>query len=230
VTSSCITYANFSDRASAEQAIVVSIREQLLGAIEARKQATFGVCGGKTAKAIFPILTSMKIDWKKIHILLIDDRWVDPSADQSNEALIRQELLSGFATPAAFTPLKTAHSCPSDALATLERRLAPFPFPLDSVFVSMGTDGHIASLFPGGRENLEDDATVVATTAIEEPIERISLSPRVLAAARHGTIAVLGEQKRQVFNQARKSGDPMKYPVCHMLQPHGNPREIFFSP
>ncbi|MGA1695308.1 MAG: hypothetical protein ACO39V_00275 [Arenicellales bacterium] len=45
MTSSLITYASFSDRASAEQAIVVSIREQLLGAIEARKQATFGVCG-----------------------------------------------------------------------------------------------------------------------------------------------------------------------------------------
>ncbi len=47
---------------------------------------------GQTAAAIFPMLAQMPMDWEKIHIILIDDRWVDPTSHQSNECLVREDF------------------------------------------------------------------------------------------------------------------------------------------
>ncbi len=230
MTSENIVLKHYSEREDALAAISRSVSDQLSSTLKLRNRASLGVCGGQTAAAIFPMLAQMPMDWEKIHIILIDDRWVDPTSHQSNECLVREGLLHGHASAAKFTALKTQDCHAVDALPSVAACVARVPLPIDCLFISMGSDGHIASLFPGGRENLETKATVVASTAIAAPTERISLGPAVLRSARYSAIAVVGQAKASMFDRAKTADDPFKFPICHLLKPDGRRRDVFLSP
>ncbi|NDG44834.1 MAG: 6-phosphogluconolactonase [Gammaproteobacteria bacterium] len=230
MTSENIFLKRYSEREDALAAISQSVCDQLWSALQSRNRASLGVCGGQTAAAIFPMLAQMPMDWENIHIILIDDRWVDPTSHHSNECLVREGLLRGHATAAKFTALKTRDGHAVDALRSVAACVARAPLPIDCLFISMGSDGHIASLFPGGRENLETEATVVASTATAAPTERISLGPAVLQSARYSAIAVVGQAKASMFDRAKTADDPFKFPICHLLKPDGRRRDVFLSP
>ena len=56
---------------------------------------------------------------------------------------------------------------------------------LDMVFLGMGEDGHVASLFPGEPEEvMADPAVYRAVTAVKPPPRRITLGYGAIAAAR----------------------------------------------
>ena len=65
----------------------------------------------------------------------------------------------------------------------------------DAVVLSMGEDGHIASLFPGILDPQEPRAAISVTNSPKEPPLRISLSLARLASAHSIYIFCLGEGK-----------------------------------
>ena len=101
--------------------------------------------------------------------------------------------------------------------------------PFDVVFLGMGDDGHIASLFPGGRENEERARLVAASTAPVQPVERISLSPGALAQARHIILPVIGAAKRVVLDKALTPGPVSNFPVRHVLTSQSPSCELFLA-
>jgi len=67
----------------------------------------------------------------------------------------------------------------------------------DVVLLGMGDDGHVASIFPGTREERADGEgeVVIATTSPLPPFERVSLTLPVLARGRALLMLVTGESK-----------------------------------
>ena len=219
----------FSSGDQAIGAAATRLEQILKQSLALRGWASLGVCGGRTATALFPVLSQCHLDWANVHIFLVDERWVSIDDDDSNERLVRSLLLQGPAAAARFCGLKTKHTTAKNALSEVEQRLVGLGVPFDVVFLGMGNDGHIASLFPGGRENEECARLVAASTAPVQPVERISLSPGALAQARHIVLPVIGAAKRAVLDRALTPGTVSRFPVRHVLTSQSTSCELFLA-
>tara|TARA_B100001142_G_scaffold260493_1_gene262887 strand:- start:526 stop:1215 length:690 start_codon:yes stop_codon:yes gene_type:complete len=219
----------FNNKRTAVQSAAESIATSLSRALSVKGRATLGVCGGSSAELIFPILSEAPISWSLVRVVLVDDRWVSLESEHSNESLVRKKLLQNHAADAELFSLKTHHSHPQDALTFIDDQLETLQFPVDTLLVSMGLDGHIASLFPGGVENQEAKLRVVASTAPVAPFERISLSPCVIRESRHIVLPVLGAEKRDIFDQAAQPGPESQFPVRHALFSPDAECDVFLS-
>ncbi len=126
-------------------------RRALSAAIAARGAASIAVSGGSTPKAFFQALSNRDLDWSKVTVTLVDERFVPADNERSNHLLVASNLLQNKAKAARFVPLyrKTGSAEDAAKLATAETKAIGNPF--DVVILGMGGDGHTASFFPGGN-------------------------------------------------------------------------------
>jgi len=70
---------------------------------------------------------------------------------------------------------------------------------LDLVFLGLGEDGHVASIFPGDTEAMETQAVYRVVTGPKPPPRRITLGYPALAAAREVWVLAAGEGKKEAL-------------------------------
>jgi 6-phosphogluconolactonase len=137
--------------------------------------------------------------WERVFITLTDERWVPPSHPDSNEGLVRRLLLKDNASRARFVGFWCDGLEPEQALPAVEQRLAEMPWPLDVVFLGMGPDGHIASLFPGDAALEAETGRVTPANGPAPYPERMSLVLPELTRARKVALAAQGPEKQAVL-------------------------------
>lgn len=162
------------------------------------------VPGGTTPGPIFDVLSGVRLEWDRVHIVLTDERWVPEDHPRSNTALIRKRLLTGHAAAAQYLPLY-ADGPPEREVPRLSEMLEPH-LPISVLVLGMGADMHTASLFPnadGLSAALAADAPVL--NIIEpagEPEKRVSLAARVLDDAMSKHLVITGAEKREALERA----------------------------
>src|SRR5690606_4378973 len=121
-------------------------------AIAERGVAAIAVSGGSTPGKFFSALGKTKdIEWDKVIVTLVDERWVDETSNRSNALLVNEKMLQGPAAIARFFPLYSGGNEPdATGIAKTNALLADLPKPFAAVILGMGNDGHTASFFPGG--------------------------------------------------------------------------------
>ena len=199
----------------------------LLGAIEKRGHAALAVSGGRTPEHIFPLLCKADLMWDRVRVTLTDERWVAPDNPDSNEGLACRLLMQGPAAKARFIGMKTDHAEPCDGQADVEQALAAVGWPLDAVFLGMGEDGHIASLFPD-LDNWQDApgrALAVAGSLERQP--RMSLTPRALLDSRHIFLVISGSKKRATYEAALEPGPIGALPIRLILHQNQIPVTVY---
>ena len=168
--------------------------------------ASFAVPGGTTPGPIFDTLSGADLHWDRIHVLLTDERWVPEEHERSNTRLVRERLLTGRAAMAEYVPLYAETETPEEGIDDLASGLAP-ELPISVLLLGMGTDGHIASLFPGAdrlTDALDDHAPpLMPMRAPGAPEPRITLTAPVLAGAMSTHIVIAGQEKRETLERAR---------------------------
>ncbi len=199
-------------------------------AVSKRGRASLAVSGGRTPAHIFPILARKDLPWERLTITLADERWVDADHPDSNEGLARRLLLRGPAATARFVGLKTDDENPIDGLARVEAALATVPWPLDAVYLGMGEDGHIASLFPGTAAWAAAPGRVLAVAANGGRQSRISLSPAALRDSRQIYLVITGPDKRAILDAAMAPGPPGEFPVRLILDQDRVPVTVYAAP
>ena len=205
--------------------IVEVITESLETGIRTRGRASLLVSGGLTPVPIFRKLNVQNPDWSKVDIALVDERWVPPHHPASNEKLVRETLLVNKAGSASFTGMKTGHGSPREAVDRIEEAYTRLPRPIDIVLLGMGVDGHTASLFPNARglaRALNTSSMVAAVTARKsqvtgEHIERMTLTGPAIGCSRTVILALRGDKKRHVLEEAQKPGDSHNMPIRAVL-------------
>ena len=102
----------FPDRQALAAALAGEIKVDLEEAIAARGAASLVVSGGRTPARLFARLRAEKLDWTRIWVTLADERWVETTAEASNERFVRETLLVGPAAAAHFVGLKNPAPTP----------------------------------------------------------------------------------------------------------------------
>src|SRR3546814_3380269 len=96
----------FVDGALAAADMARRIAMILGDAIAQRGVAAIALSGGRSPRPVLEALAGAALDWDKVIVTLVDERWVAPDHADSNERLVRETLLQGKAAAARFVPMK----------------------------------------------------------------------------------------------------------------------------
>lgn len=224
----------FSEFDTAEllvEALANQIALKLNEAIKKKNKACLAVSGGSTPKKLFEKLSHKDLEWEKVVVTLVDERWVDVGSTDSNENLVKTHLLINKAKAASFIGLKNDATKASEGVVILEDSLHTVAS-LDVVVLGMGNDAHTASFFPHAKElkkALETKQKCCATTASVEPKERMTLSRSFLLSADFLCLHIEGEAKRAVFDNTTQSDDIDTMPIIAMMQQSKPLLEVFYA-
>jgi 6-phosphogluconolactonase len=224
----------FADRLTLGDMLARDIASKLDAAVKARGKASLAVSGGSTPKLMFAVLAEQEIDWSKVTITLVDERWVGEDNERSNARLVKKTLIAHEAHVAGFQPLfDKAHVDDVDAaLADVGQRVDALGKPFDVVVLGMGPDGHTASFFPGGDHlaqalDLDGKQSVVSMRAEGAGEPRITLSlPRVLDT-RALYLHIEGNDKKDILGKAIAGED---FPIAAVLKQDRVPVDVYWSP
>ncbi len=192
--------------------------------------------GGSTPGPIYCALATRALEWARIDVGLVDDRWVAHDSPASNARLIRETLLRTN-TAIAFLPLPTSgKSTEADARRASEA-FALTPDAACTAVFGMGPDGHIASLIPGSdgfAEAVQSSDVYVAIHAPDSNVaapwpDRISLSRAGIARAQRHMLLIRGDEKRAVLERALEGDDVGELPIRLLLQ-ESTPLDVYWCP
>jgi 6-phosphogluconolactonase len=169
-------------------------------------RTTLAVSGGTSPRLFLQTLAQAPLDWQRVDVTLVDDRWVPETDAASNARLLHEALLTGAASAARFLPLVDISSTIEAHIAALNAdasRLSP-----NVAVLGMGEDGHTASLFADGPADEWAHATspnaprFVVGHPHHAPHARVSLSLAALTGIERLFLLIAGQRKLDVLNAA----------------------------
>jgi 6-phosphogluconolactonase len=172
--------------------------------------ARWAIPGGSALAAVGPARRELEpAVWSRVRLTWVDERCVAPDDPDSNSgAAYRQGHLERSAPPAEELRLFLAGENPETARSRVEAGLLQgFGGGLDVVLLGLGEDGHIASLFPGHPALLAGGLVEAVLDSPKPPAARLTLTLRLLKAARATVILAMGEAKRAALLRLLR-GDP----------------------
>jgi 6-phosphogluconolactonase len=195
----------FATRDAAMAAAAQRMADALQQGIAARGHACAALSGGATPGPAYEILAKAAVDWSKVTLALVDERFVPPSDPGSNERLIRQTLALPLARGARFAPMYAPSRKAAEAAMTADALYRGLD--IDIALMGMGEDGHTASWFPGAAAdaalNPAETRTVIAVNApgARGASERLTLTYAAIKRARALLLLITGEVKRDVLQR-----------------------------
>ena len=229
------TFNSFDDRTALAESLADRVAGVLGDAIAERGEAVIAVSGGSTPKMFFRALSNRDIDWDKVCVTLVDERFVPADHPRSNHLLVAQNLLQGKAVAAEFVPLFHAAETAEDAARTATEQTSELGTPFDVVILGMGNDGHTASFFPGG-DNLERaldtglPPEVITMEAEAAGETRLTFTLSALDDAGLLVLHIEGAEKKSVLDQALAEGADEAMPIRAVLRHASSPVEIYWAP
>lgn len=195
--------------------------------------ATIALSGGSTPKSLFDYwakLPAGEIDWTKVKFFWGDERCVPPTDDESNYKMTKEHLFDHVPVPdenifriqGELDPdleaerygellnreLETANGIPS----------------FDILILGMGDDGHTASIFPHEIVFWHEPQNCITAIHPVSGQKRVSLSGKVINAAREVFFLVTGENKAEKVQEIIEQPDRAKekYPAALVQPESGN--------
>lgn len=228
-------FLNFSTSGLLVEALAARICECLNEGIRRRGRASLAVSGGSTPLPLFARLAETELEWNKVTVLLVDERWVAPDSSDSNENLVRSHLLREKAANASFIGMKNEAAVASGGEATCEKRLQLLPRPYDCLILGMGNDGHTASLFPGAKNleaavDLHSGRICMAIHPPAAPYERMTLTLPAILDSRQLILHLQGEEKKKTLARAQEPGEAGEMPIRYILRQTTTPLAVYWSP
>jgi 6-phosphogluconolactonase len=215
----------FADGAAWADACAARLTDALAAALADTGRAVFAGSGGSTPAPIYQRMAQPDLDWSRVAVTLIDERYVPETSPESNAALLKQTLLTGPAAAARFVPLFHPAVTVDRAAALAAHALAAEGGKLDAVLLGMGEDGHICSMFPDSPTLKTLLSPALRPTVLGVPhgrdgaapsLERLTINLPYLMTARRVVLAMTGAAKRAVFER-EAAGDPATQPIAALV-------------
>jgi len=227
----------FADQATLLRAAAAHVLRRGREAVRERGRFDLALAGGGTPLGLYEALGSAPSArsrlWRHTRLFWGDERVVAPDDPASNYGAAWKVGLHRLAVPPA-----EVHRVPGEsgnarrAAVIYETALrscfggAAWPR-LDLVLLGLGTDGHVASLFPGSAALAERERWVAVAEGGTPTVPRVTLTLPVLNSARCVLVLVAGEAKAAVLAQVRGPAGPDPLPAQRLRPAAGG--LIFFA-
>lgn len=206
------------------------IASALRAAIAKKGQACAALSGGSTPEPAYRLLAQADIDWPRVTLLLVDERFVPAHHEASNEAMLRRALAPALEAGTQLLSMVGTGSTLAEAADAADALYAPHH--IDIALMGMGEDAHTASWFPGvADEALRSPRTVVAVHAPNAfgSAERLTLTRAAVAESDAIVLLITGDAKRARLDAALR--EPIaQAPVAALFGDDAHPPEVFWAP
>lgn len=227
-----IKFNKFESKSTLAINFAKRVKSILEKSIALKNSTTILLSGGNTPKLFFNTLSQEEIDWSKVTIGLVDERWLPSRNKDSNENLIKSNLQINNASNSKFIPMyfyeydliKAQNECSITYKKYFQK--------CDVLVLGMGNDGHTASLFPE-CENLNEAYDLnnknfcIAMQPKNAPYTRMSLTLSSILEAKNIFLHIEGEEKLKIFDEAMN--DCNKYPISKVLCNDKKEVEVYFA-
>jgi len=186
-----------------------AIETVLLKVSKKQEVIRVAVSGGSSPILVYQKLRERNIPWEKVEFYLVDERMVPKDHSESNERMIRKELLNNL-------PIRKFYS--------VEEYSGEM---FDLVLLGMGLDGHTASLFPHAKELNEKTSLVVHTKSPLGIKDRVTLTFLSLMNSEKIIFLICGEEKKAILEKAQQAETVVSDVPAKMIMEHNNV-EIYY--
>jgi 6-phosphogluconolactonase len=208
------------DDAAAAAAAVAALLAQA-----AREGGEIALTGGSTPARAYELAAAAETDWSRAGIWWGDERCVPPNDERSNFGLARKTLFDNLEAQPGRIHRIHGEEEPAAAAAAYEGELRGIQ--LDLLLLGLGSDGHVASLFPQSTGLDERERLVIPAEPKLEPfVERVTLTPPALRSARRIVFLVTGEEKAEAVARALAGGPDANVPGSLIRADDGETRAV----
>ena len=207
-------------------AVAASRLIDVLAPATAERDAHVSLTGGSMGSAVLEVLAAhdrrRTVDWSRVHFWYSDERFTERDSDERNITPARG-LLAQLPAAVIHEPWGTEDGSLDDAAsayaaelaeAAPEGQAAPA---FDVVFLGVGPDAHVASLFPGREEILVSEATVLPIrNSPKPPPERVTFTLPIINGALRVWMVVAGADKAEAVVRIRANAAPQEAPAAQV--------------
>jgi 6-phosphogluconolactonase len=151
---------------------------------QAGRGGSIVLTGGASVGEAYEQAAELAADWRRVTLWWGDERCVPPDDERSNYRLAKETLLDRVAVPPQTVHRMRGEIEPEVAAAEYDAALAGVD--LELLLLGLGSDGHMASLFPGSPQlEVEDRRVAWGPAGLEPFVDRVTLTlPAILSAQR----------------------------------------------
>jgi 6-phosphogluconolactonase len=196
------------------QSLATAVAAQWLDQLARRGAAPYhtALSGGRIARDFFDAaaqgVNRTRVSLAQVHFFWADERCVPPEHPESNYRLALEQLFKPAGIQEQQIHRIRGEEKPEEAAQAASeeiRRVVPlnnggWPV-LDLIFLGMGEDGHVASLFPP-VQSARGDSVYLAVMAKKPPPARITLRYEAIAAAKQVWVLASGSGKEAALRES----------------------------
>ena len=207
------------------------ISDCLLSLLSTQSQAVMAICGGRSVSGVFNYLADKNLPWDRIHIFMADERCVSIDDPDSNfklayDTFLEKMVADGKISKNNIHPFIFEGDISQD-LEKYNNTIKAYGGSFDVVLLSIGEDGHIASLFPYHRsvKDIQSQLYIAVDDSPKPPSNRISASQNMIKRSKCSFLLATGESKRnalmaiddEVYNEEDCPAKLVKHIPCSYL-------------
>ena len=184
------------------------IAKHLSSLMQRKTTISVVLTGGRSAARVYQEWSKASdfSEYKGIHFYFSDERLNSPVNETSNYDLVTQTLFSGgFPENCEIFPI--CRDGNSDLEATKYSNFLPKE--IDILILTLGEDGHIASIFPGNTSIHDTDRLFAPVVQPETGGPRISITPIFLSRVQRVFMLAPGLRRLEVLDQILEQNKPV---------------------
>ena len=228
-----------ADKRALAGSVAARFITKVVDLLDQQPRVNIALTGGSVGSAVLESINESpardSIDWSRVILWWSDERWLPRNDAERNDTQARIALLDHVALRA-----ENIHWCAaSDSGMSLDDAATAYAVELaaaadegratprfDILFLGVGPDGHVASLFPDSPGIRVTVGTVIAVrNSPKPPPERLSLTLPVINSADRIWLTLSGPDKASALGLALAGASTWEVPVAGIK---GRRRTVFF--